>query len=481
MGRKKKEKKKKKDEDRIRIKDLLRKINTRDSRKKKKRKHSHRDLSSSPSSSDSESEYVSKPKAIKKIKKSRKIKSRSPSTSSSNSASSSSSSPSTSTAPGTGSSDSETGCDRPNAVSEAMPQDNLPSVSVPDRYSVIKSKSKSSKKEKNQFHDKIKGVTGNQNSSSLKENWSTKNSVSVSNRSDKPTSEGVLPRNILVNFRSETYPFILSTEQFLDFIIDLESADIMGKPHQIKLNSQVTFKAFINYLSSNKTLLVLLKVEQVSSENRLSPMELSVSLEKNDVDDVELQNDHTDTLTTPSKTMVIPNLKTSSGKDVLKWLNCEDWAPRCLEKLESVKMARERAFRELVGQLEIKRCETCRNQHTINILRTVIHEEVEKRIHSLLTKSDLYLLAKKQKATYHIYGNSLLLLNPMYIQCPLCGSAIALGHLNEIFIKDDKLTQHMISVHFKESNVTMRGKEIDKIFSLIGLVMFTFSRFCFGE
>ena len=42
-----------------------------------------------------------------------------------------------------------------------------------------------------------------------------------------------------------------------------------------------------------------------------------MSLEKNDVDDVELQNDHTDTLTTLSKTMVIPNLKTSSGKDIL--------------------------------------------------------------------------------------------------------------------------------------------------------------------
>ena len=115
------------------------------------------------------------------------------------------------------------------------------------------------------------------------------------------------------------------------------------------------------------------------------------------MDDVELQNDHTDTSTTLSKTMVIPNLKTSSGKDILKWFDCEDWAPRCLEKLESVKIARERAFRELVGQLEIKRCATCRNQHTINILRTVIDEEVEKRTHSLLTKSDLDLLAKNRK------------------------------------------------------------------------------------
>ena len=93
----------------------------------------------------------------------------------------------------------------------------------------------------------------------------------------------------------------------------------------------------------------MLKVEQVSSENRLSPMELSVSLEKNDVDDVELQNDHSDTLTTPSKTMVIPNLKTSSGKDILKWLDCEDWAPRCLEKLESVKMAVKRKNIQGVG------------------------------------------------------------------------------------------------------------------------------------
>ena len=118
----------------------------------------------------------------------------------------------------------------------------------------------------------------------------------------------------------------------------------MGKPHQIKLNSQVTFKAFINYLSSNKTLLVLLKVEQVSSENRLSPMELSVSLEKNDVDDVELQIDHTDTLTTPSKTMVILNLKTSSGKDILKWLDCEDWAPRCSEKLEKCENSKRKSI-----------------------------------------------------------------------------------------------------------------------------------------
>ena len=267
MGRKKKEKKKKKDEDRIRIKDLLRKINTRDSGKKRKRKHSHRDLSSSPSSSDSESEYVSKPKAIKKIKKSRKINHGHP---------------------------AQVLLILQVLLVPARVQ-VLPLAVVIQRQDVIglmlyqkqshkiichlfqflidillsKVNQNLLKKKKNQFHDKIKGVTGNQSSSSLKEIWSTKNSVSVSNRSDKPTSEGVLPRNIPVNFRSETYPFILSTEQFLDFIIDLESTvgeklntknfifsyaiDIMGKSHQIKLNSQVTFMAFINYLSFNKT------------------------------------------------------------------------------------------------------------------------------------------------------------------------------------------------------------------------------------
>ena len=63
-----------------------------------------------------------------------------------------------------------------------------------------------------------------------------------------------------------------------------------------------------------------------------------------------------------------------------------------------------------------------------------------------------------QRSKMHLYGNSLLMLNPLYMQCPLCGNAIALRHLNKIFIKDDKLMQHLSSIHFQRTNVSVRGE-----------------------
>ena len=41
------------------------------------------------------------------------------------------------------------------------------------------------------------------------------------------------------------------------------------------------------------------------------------------------------------------------------------------------------------------------------------------------------------------------MLNSSYIQYALCGSAIALGHLNKVFIKDDKLMQHLLSQGYR--------------------------------
>ena len=56
-----------------------------------------------------------------------------------------------------------------------------------------------------------------------------------------------------------------------------------------------------------------------------------------------------------------------------------------------------------------------------------------------------------------VYGNSLLLINPLYVQCPLCCDIISLGHINEIFIKGDKLVSRLTTVHCRESNVTIKG------------------------
>ena len=87
---------------------------------------------------------------------------------------------------------------------------------------------------------------------------------------------------IVVKFKSQTFPFILSTKDFMDFIIDLESTlgqrlntkdsvfsyavDVMGKLCYITVNSQVTFSSFIRFHSSHETAaLTLLKIQQVDS------------------------------------------------------------------------------------------------------------------------------------------------------------------------------------------------------------------------
>ena len=50
-----------------------------------------------------------------------------------------------------------------------------------------------------------------------------------------------------------------------------------------------------------------------------------------------------------------------------------------------------------------------------------------------------------------VFGNSQLLLNqPLYMQCPICGSIISLGHFNYILQKNDKMNLHLDKVHFKD-------------------------------
>ena len=84
--------------------------------------------------------------------------------------------------------------------------------------------------------------------------WSRDSSKNPKNARIQST---VLPRNIVVEFKSQTLPFILPTEDLMDFIIDLETTlsqrlntkdfvfsyavGVMGKLCYITLNSQVTF------------------------------------------------------------------------------------------------------------------------------------------------------------------------------------------------------------------------------------------------
>ena len=90
----------------------------------------------------------------------------------------------------------------------------------------------------------------------------------------------ILPMNISVEFKDEKYPFILSTDSFIDFIYDLESTvgekinshdyqfqyitGFAGKEYAVTIHSQITFNAFMRYMNTVKQDLVLVKVSRVT-------------------------------------------------------------------------------------------------------------------------------------------------------------------------------------------------------------------------
>ena len=51
-------------------------------------------------------------------------------------------------------------------------------------------------------------------------------------------------------------------------------------------------------------------------------------------------------------------------------------------------------------------------------------DETKVRFESLFTEVDHNLFKKKQD----VCGNSLFLINPLYVKCPLCRNVISLGH-----------------------------------------------------
>ena len=151
------------------------------------------------------------------------------------------------------------------------------------------------------------------------------------------------------------------------------------------------------------------------------------------------------------------DFKNASGKEILKYLDKFEWKLGYLKKIEKFKPARERSVREIVGKLEIKYCEKCPGTHMIQTLRDMVDDETKVGLQSLFTDVDYNLCKKKRKMVMDVCGNSLLLINPLYVQCPSCCNIGSLGHINEIFIKGDKLVNHLTTVHCRESNVTMKG------------------------
>ena len=125
-----------------------------------------------------------------------------------------------------------------------------------------------------------------------------------------------------------------------------------------------------------------------------------------------------------------------------------EWKPEYLKKFEKFKPARERAVREIVGKLETKYCEKCPGRHMVQIFRDMVDDDTKMKFQSLFTEVYYNLFKKKRKMVMDVCGNSLI--NPLCVQCPLCCNIVSLGHINEIFIKGDKLVNHLTTIHCRE-------------------------------
>ena len=71
------------------------------------------------------------------------------------------------------------------------------------------------------------------------------------------------------------------------------------------------------------------------------------------------------------------------------------------------------------------------------------------KLKSLVSKEEIKEFFEKRCQVREVFENSQLLLNPLYMQCPICGSIISLGHFNDISQKNDKMKLHLDKVHFK--------------------------------
>ena len=277
----------------------------------------------------------------------------------------------------------------------------------------------------------------------------------------------ILPMNILVEFKDEKYPFILLTDSFIDFIYDLESTvgekinshdcqfqyitGFAGKEYAVTIHSQITFNAFMRYMNTVKQDLVLVKVSKVTvSTQTVQSIETIENSSLHHTNEVESKKSE-DLSSTGMLELSQPSqnesdnidLKSATGKEAIHYLDCREWKPDYIKKFDKLKPTRERAIRELIGKLEPRSCEICPSKHIIQTFRNFVDDDVKEKIKMLFTKVDLNLFSKKRNAVMQVYGNSLLLINPLYAQCALCGNVVSLGHMNEIFIKGDKLVHHL--------------------------------------
>ena len=148
---------------------------------------------------------------------------------------------------------------------------------------------------------------------------------------------------------------------------------ILGKDCDITINSQITFTAFIKYILSDNTDLILLKITQVNPQTLLLLNGDELSPLRSDAKTMQPQ------IQSPLENQL--DFKNASGKEILKYLEMFEWKLEYFKKFENFKPARERerAVRKIIGELETKYCKKCPGRHMIQTFRDMTDDETKVR------------------------------------------------------------------------------------------------------
>ena len=198
-------------------------------------------------------------------------------------------------------------------IDTAVDSDNEPTPNLCHIEVEIENKTNSS----NTVDLKLPGSTGKkkmkkrtkkcdqrENKKSLSELWPKPSKYYEKINTEKESNSASLSKNILIDFKSKKFPFILSTNVFQEFLSTIGNKlnlrdfnfsyryPVLEKDFDIIINSQVTFTTFINYILSENTNLTLLKITQVNSQPLMILKEEELSPPKSDDKTIQPQSSH---------------------------------------------------------------------------------------------------------------------------------------------------------------------------------------------
>ena len=221
---------------------------------------------------------------------------------------------------------------------------------------------------------------------------------------------------------------------------------------KVTLNS-ATWESFVVFLKSRQDCTVTLQVKTVSSA-------ASAALRTRGLFSSQLPGPST-----------VSNAPQQNVKNVLDMIIEKDWSGVFIQGLP--KKSSEDAMRELIRRnLKETWCKTCSVSHSTKAVVAPCPEgqQLAGQVRKLLTSCELRRFFDKRAAVRKVFGSADLLLNPLCVQCPICAAVVALGHLNDIMIKNDHFWKHIKSSHV-DNPVTsrFRGKYIYSSLCMIQL------------